>query len=262
MSPLPRPGLPDPVPQRRRVRGVRLAIADDKPTFWDRVEAGTWEPGTFAMLDRHLDARTTLVDLGAWVGPVSLYAAARGAQVVAVEADPAALEELRANIAANPGLAPHIRVVDRAIAPGAEPVRMGARRKPGDSMSSVLLAEAERSWTAPAIMPEALAALIGAADRLFIKLDIEGGEYALLPALRPLTRLAPASALLVSLHPEILEATGADAADATRAALSGFADWSCFAIEDGRAVSRDLAAALAEGRLRGDWLFRKHWPAE
>jgi FkbM family methyltransferase len=250
-----------PIPRSRRIGDIRLAIADDKPTFWDRVESGTWEPGTFAVLDRHLDGGTTLVDLGAWVGPVTLYAAARSARVIAVEADPAALDELRANIAANPGLGPRITVVDRAISPAAAPVRMGARRKPGDSMSSVLLAGAERSWTAPAITPDALATLVQTPERLFLKLDIEGGEYALLPALGPLLTLAPATALLVSLHPDILDAAGGDAVASTRAALSGFASWSCFAIVDGEAVPRDLSAALADWRLYGDWLFRRGWNA-
>jgi F-type H+-transporting ATPase subunit delta len=44
-----------PIPGSHRsvtVRGATLLIADDKPTFWDRVEAGTWEAGTFAVLDR------------------------------------------------------------------------------------------------------------------------------------------------------------------------------------------------------------------
>ena len=151
-------------------------VADDKPTFWDRVATGAWERGTFVALDQVLEAATTLLDLGAWVGPVTLYAAALGARVIAVEADPAALVQLRANIAANPDLAARIQVVDRAVAPQPGTVSLGARRKPGDSMSSALLAGAERSWDAVAITPAELAGMVGHPVRLVIKLDIEGCE--------------------------------------------------------------------------------------
>jgi FkbM family methyltransferase len=247
-------------PRSVGVRGKSLLIADDKPTFWDRVEAGTWEESTFAVLDRYVDADTTLLDLGAWVGPVSLYGAARGARVVAVEADPAALVQLRANLDANPDLAARITIVDRAIAPDAQPVRMGARRKPGDSMSSALLAGADSHWDAAAVTPEALAATLGAPARLFVKLDIEGGEYALLPAMGALLD-APATALLLSLHPKILRESGVADVDAvTNAALSGFATWDSFGVADGAIVRRDLLDALRQGGVAGDWLLTRNWP--
>src|SRR3712207_221008 len=94
-----------------------IRVADDQPTFWDRVEAGRWEPETLAAIDRLVDHRTTFLDLGAWVGPTALYAAGIARRVVAAEADPAALDQLRRNLAANPGLAARIEVVPRAVHP-------------------------------------------------------------------------------------------------------------------------------------------------
>jgi hypothetical protein len=43
---------PSAAPQPRSVRlaGVDLWVADDKPTFWARAEAGDWEPETLAAL--------------------------------------------------------------------------------------------------------------------------------------------------------------------------------------------------------------------
>jgi FkbM family methyltransferase len=228
-------------------------VADDKPTFWDRVATGAWERGTFVALDQVLEAATTLLDLGAWVGPVTLYAAALGARVIAVEADPAALVQLRANIAANPDLAARIQVVDRAVAPQPGTVSLGARRKPGDSMSSALLAGAERSWDAVAITPAELAGMVGHPVRLVIKLDIEGGEYALLPRMGPLLA-RPGTALLLSLHPEILGESGAeDPAAATRAALAPLAGWEAFSIREGRVTPADPHQF---GHEHGqEWLF-------
>lgn len=228
-------------------------VADDKPTFWDRVRTGAWERGTFVALNQVLEVGTTLLDLGAWVGPVTLYAAARGARVIAVEADPAALVQLRANIAANPGLMARIQVVDRAAAPQPGTVRLGARRKPGDSMSSALLAGAERSWDAVAITPDELAGLVGHPERLVIKLDIEGGEYSLLPHMGPLLA-QPGTALLLSLHPEILAESGAeDPAAATRAALAPLRGWQAFSIREGRVTPAD---PNRDGHKHGgEWLF-------
>jgi FkbM family methyltransferase len=239
--------------RRITLNGASFNVADDKPTFWDRAAVGTWERGTFVALDQVLEAGTTLLDLGAWVGPITLYAAARGARAIAVEADPAALVQLRANIAANPDLEARIEVVARAVAPQPGTVRMGARRKPGDSMSSALLAGAERSWDAVAITPGELAGLIEHPVRLAIKLDIEGGEYALMPRMGPLLR-RPGTALLLSLHPEILaESHAEDPAAATRAALAPLVHWQAFSIREGRVTPADPPRHGHEHG--GEWLF-------
>jgi predicted nicotinamide N-methyase len=126
-------------PRRVRIGTREIHVADDQPTFWDRVEAGCWESGTLTVIDQLVDRGTTFLDLGAWVGPTALYAAGRARRVIAVEADPAALAQLERNLAANPDLAPCIEVVARAIHAREGPVTLGVRRKPGDSMSSTLL---------------------------------------------------------------------------------------------------------------------------
>lgn len=205
--------------------GAALAVADDQPTFWDRVEAGSWEPATIATIGRLVGPDTVFLDLGAWVGALSLYAAACGARVIAVEADPAARDQLRRNLAVNPDLARRIEVVAKAVAPRPGHVRLGARRKPGDSMSSALLADADTTWTAEAITPEQVAGLIPEGSPLAVKLDIEGGEYALLPALAPILARRGA-ALLVSFHPAILRQSGdPDPGGTARAAFAALAGW-------------------------------------
>jgi FkbM family methyltransferase len=185
------------------MRGVRLRVTPFQKTFWDKVDRGAWERGTLDALDRCVSPGVEVVDIGAWVGPVALYAAARGAaRVIAVEADPEAARDLRANLALNPELAARVTVLERAVAPAPGPVRLGARRKPGDSMSSVLLADEGRdSWTAPGITPAELAALLTPGAPAFVKIDIEGAEYALAPALAPLAA-RPRTAVLLSFHPQ------------------------------------------------------------
>jgi FkbM family methyltransferase len=214
------------------MRAATLRVADDQPTFWDKVERGLWEPGTLALLEREIAPGTIFLDLGAWVGPTALYAAALGARVIALEADPAALSQLQRNLAANPDLAARIEVLARAVHASEGQVALGARRKPGDSMSSVLIAPGAVTWLAETITPAALAARIGTGGRLFIKIDIEGGEYELLPAMGPLLE-RPDCRALVSFHPGILSTVLPEAAQreaATRRAREAFAGFAAQAL--------------------------------
>jgi FkbM family methyltransferase len=252
-----------PPPREVRTGGRLIRVADDQPTFWDRVEAGRWEPGTLAVIGRHVDSRTTFLDLGAWVGPTTLYAAHVARRVIAVEADPAALEQLNRNLTANPDLAERIEVVPRAIHPHDGHVTLGARRKPGDSMSSVLLTNAAHSWSAMTITPARLADMLASGDRLVIKMDLEGAEYALLPSLGPL--LERADAVLISFHPKILVAAAGnrkEAARRTRAALSSLSRLRARPVTAMGTGKPSLAPLLVGWRLRGDlpgedWLFTR-----
>lgn len=248
--------------QRREVKlgGGVIVVADDQPTFWDRVEAGRWENGTLAVIERFVHAGTTLLDLGAWVGPTTLLAARRGARVIAVESDPAALDQLHRNLAANPALAERVTVVPRAIHATAGPLTLGARRKPGDSMSSIHLADAATTWTVEAITPRELARMVDT-QRLFVKIDIEGAEYDLLPALEPLIE-RPSAQVLVSFHPKILAASRkleqVAVAEATRQALAIFDGWRALAVaHDGAVEAAPDASAIADGSAPEEWLFLK-----
>lgn len=277
--------------QARQVKlaGRLIHVQDDKPTFWARVDESAWEPETLATIASHVGPGVTFLDLGAWVGPTTLLAASLGANCIAVEADPEALRQLRSNLAVNPELAARVRVLDRAVSASSAPVTMAARRKPGDSMSSALLAGASPDerlrWQSPAITPEELARLIPADAPLFIKLDIEGGEFALLPHLKPLLERPAPTQALVSFHPGILRETGASEVDITArtdGALAPFAGWRARAInppaqvpdntttlhmdrhELANALAKKQASqgaepdagAIAAGRQADCWLFQ------
>jgi FkbM family methyltransferase len=240
-----------------------IAVADDQPTFWEKVAAGAWEPGTLAVIDRFVDEDTAFLDLGAWVGPTALYAAGRANRVIAVEADPAALDQLRRNLGANPELASRIEVIARAVHADPGVITLGARRKPGDSMSSTLLAGTARRWHAATVTPEELVSRLDATERLFVKLDIEGGEYALLPAAAAL--IARAETVLVSFHPTILAQTIPDTRDAARRlrdAVRPLAGFTARPLTERGAGWRSPAPMLVRlgllGRLpANEWLFTR-----
>jgi FkbM family methyltransferase len=244
-------------PREVAIGSHRILVDDDQPTFWDRVEGGTWEPGTLRVLDELLGPGTLFVDVGAWVGALTLYAAALGAEVLALEADPKALDQLRRNLAANPALSRRVRVIPRALSADGGPVRMGARRKPGNSMSSALLAGHGEAWTSPGIGAGDLASELGQRRADLVKIDIEGGEYAILPTLSPL--LDGASALLLALHPDILRESGEDdPAAATRHAIAGLKRRPCARVEAHGLVPCTFDEIPTAGAA--EWLFRAPVP--
>jgi FkbM family methyltransferase len=186
------------------VAGRHFAVADDKPSFWDKAEAGLWEPELLAELARLTGPGTVFLDIGGWVGPTSLYAAACGADVVALEPDPAAARQFRANCAANPDLAPHITLIEAALTADGAGGAFGSPRKQGDSMGSLLLAgQGTSQWQAAGISPQALTARLPTGRPLTIKIDIEGGEYLLGSALKALSALQP-QAVLIGFHPALM----------------------------------------------------------
>lgn len=72
-----------------------------RPNFFLQVARNNWEPRSFDVLDRFIRPGTTFIDIGAWNGVLSLYAAALGADCYAVEPDLPAFVELVENINAN-----------------------------------------------------------------------------------------------------------------------------------------------------------------
>ena len=67
-------------PRSIQVREAVLNVADDQPTFWDKVERGRWEPETLALIDQKVTPGTTFLDLGAWVGRVRALTRRRAAR--------------------------------------------------------------------------------------------------------------------------------------------------------------------------------------
>jgi hypothetical protein len=138
-------------------KGHSIQVIDGQTPAWDFWAAyeNGWEASTFAVLDDYLSppAQSPLLfDIGAWVGPITLWAASHNhARVVAVEPDTAALYYLRANIGllSPPALA-NIVAVEEAAVVGVPPHPAAADStgfypdevdlvvyRGGDSMSSV-----------------------------------------------------------------------------------------------------------------------------
>lgn len=163
----------------RRSFGV---VAGSHERFWDDCEAG-WEATTFEVLTTQLGPGSTFVDVGAWIGPMTLVAAACGARVIAYEPDPAAVEELHANVALNAGFDVTIERVALWRSTGTRQLRGGPAGL-GESMSS-FSGKTERVGSATVPTVDAQQAALSWPPGALIKIDVEGAEYRLLPRLRP-----------------------------------------------------------------------------
>jgi FkbM family methyltransferase len=186
------------------------------PQFWELTSNSGWEPETFVLLDWLLDAGVTYVDCGAWIGPTVLFAAAKGAAVTAFECDPQSIRDLRKNLDLNPELARNVVLHELALSDRDQTISMYAHR-PGDSMSTIRDVSADTSglWThAQTFSVEGVdvrrvfdSAGWLADPSALIKIDIEGGEYLVLAALRDRIQEAVCS-FYVSFHPFNLVAPG------------------------------------------------------
>lgn len=156
--------------------------------YWDRVAAGHWEPHTFRALRRFLAPAASCIDIGAWIGPTALYAAHFARSVHALEPDAVAHAELQANVDANPALRARIRLHRECIAPRTGPVTLYAGGMYntagafGDSMSGTVPARgAQPHCSVAGITLEEFIQANAIQDCGLIKMDVEGGEYALIP---------------------------------------------------------------------------------
>ncbi|MCI4664454.1 MAG: FkbM family methyltransferase [Neomegalonema sp.] len=200
--------------------------------FWDQVSAGDWEPETFAFLRAHLGPDRLLLDIGAWIGPIALFAARRGARVIALEPDPTAWAELSHTVAANPGLAIDIRQQAVAEKPGRLQLFATKDGFGSSETTAVAAAGAGEPIEAATVPLETLAAEARPGEQLVVKIDIEGFEFALAEQIATLVlgRKAPT---LLSLHPSALYKSAraqnrsdaearADALETTRSFIARF----------------------------------------
>jgi len=176
-----------------RVEGVEFRVRADvaRQPFWCGVSAGFWEPHTFRALRRFLDPGCSLVDIGAWIGPMTLYAGRLARRVHAIEPDPIAHIELAANLAVNPELADRVALHRLCIAPEPGPAKLyaggmyyGGSSRFGDSMSGILPTAGDREQPCCQVDGERIEEFLeGNAidDCRLIKMDVEGAEYCLIP---------------------------------------------------------------------------------
>ncbi len=165
------------------IRGTRFEISDDFPNhFWKDINRGVWEPETFDVIDRFVSKNDVVLDVGCWAGPITLYLAAKGAAVFALDPDPVAFSELESNIKLNPALQKNIQSFNIALTAHNGPVRLFARSAYGESSTSILqrARDQEQGVLAAGMHLSQFMDKTGLSQIDFIKMDIEAGEFSVL----------------------------------------------------------------------------------
>jgi len=184
--------------------------------FWGKAERGEWEPQTFVVLRRMLEARggvaggASFLDFGSWIGPTVLFGAHFAAHTYSLEPDPVAAAVLVANLElpGNAALRGRTRAFHECISLARGVQRMAGS---GDSSSRVVRDDSTAppqdaaSWDVPCRTLPQFVAEEGVRNLGLIKLDVEGFELNLVPALRPWLEALDASgegkpAIWLSLH--------------------------------------------------------------
>lgn len=234
--------------------------------FWKRVARGDWERETFAVFDRFIGPDTLFLDVGAWVGATALYGAQRAARCVAFEPDPVAFAALSRNLAANAGAAwlDRLQIQDCAINKDGASFTLGGSAEGADSMSSGLFPDSASQWTVQAMrLPDVLEAHRAPGQRTFIKIDIEGGEYDLLPAIREVMA-DPSVTAFISFHPQLLRRALSQAQPEADAAAA-FIDRHMAVIESlpwARRIATQEGSALERGSLEDRLRRKARFPRE
>lgn len=186
-----------------RIGGRDFLCDPNHISFWQKVSGNSWEPHTFAILDKLTSSSSTYCDIGAWIGPTVLYAARSCRRVFCMEPDRAAYMYLLQNIKLNK--LDNVMPFHFALAPEERIGRMASPRgKQGDSMTSLLTPDRANSMEVLCISWSGWLNLLGNPVIDSLKMDIEGGEFALLPTMAQYLR-ENRPGFYLSLHPHLLK---------------------------------------------------------
>lgn len=224
-------------------------VAPSQLAFWQSVEAGRWEPDLFAFIEEHVHEDTVYCDVGAWIGPSVLAAAQRASLVICLEPDPIAYRDLLWTISLN-GLSNVLPMnVGLAAETGVGSISTGGSRHFGHSTSRTHTdPHGDSSLPAALLSIDDVGRIVGDEQISVMKIDIEGGEFTLIPKLRHFLE-ATSPSLHLSVHAPLLpESERRAALDQLWDALDMYA--SC-RDEEGRSVTREeFAGPAAQQQFR------------
>lgn len=191
----------------------------DKGFFEDQINNGKWEEDTFVVLDKFANKNKVYIDVGAWIGPTVLYASPNFSKVLCFEPDPVAINYLEDNLVLNPDMN-NISVVKKGLYNDEGEALFGGTWNLGNSEATFLVNfpffsfnagqpsqrgdKISRSSNIISVQTTTLENVLeehcmGGEEVGLIKIDIEGGEYVVIPAISEfLKKYKPP--LYISLH--------------------------------------------------------------
>jgi FkbM family methyltransferase len=225
---------------------------------------GMYEPPVTRVFQRHVPRGGTIVDAGSNWGYFSLIAAAltgAAGRVIALEPDPRPFAALSRNLSLN--RFEHVDARRAAAADRAGELTLegyeddAANRGVSRVIAAADDAASPRQFRAPAVTLDAIAP--GAVD--LVKIDVEGAEDLVLQGMQDGLAARRYRAILVELHPALLQARGVDPESCVRMLRErGYRGWSIDASAGAYRRAIDPAARI-EPLLRplDEWR-RTAWP--
>ena len=187
-----------------KINGVSFKVDPYHFRFWRAAARGKWEPNTYTIFSKFITNNSTYCDVGAWIGPTVLYAAKISKQVICFEPNPYAFRFLNWNLELNE--LNNVTALNVALT-----TRTGIERMSsfggslGDSMISSLADGSNKPGVdVYTITWEDFNKTYKTEKIDFIKIDIEGGEFTLLPTLEEYFSLYKPIVFL-STHPHRLD---------------------------------------------------------
>jgi len=163
--------------------GVSFNVNENKvannPGFWNLVSTDMWEPNTFKVFKHFLNEENCMVDVGAWIGPTTLFGCKLSKYVYAIEPDRVANQIINENLLLNPDIQ-NVNIFNNAISSYDGVTLMGNEHAEGNSMSSILFSN-KNTWECKCFTLETFFKNNDIKNCNFLKMDIEGGEALVLP---------------------------------------------------------------------------------
>ncbi len=161
--------------------GVAFRVEGDDDFWRDEFIGRNWERGIADVIRKHCPADWRFLDLGAWIGPWTLTAAALGRKVIAFEPDPVAFEHLNVNLALNAGLSPNVAAYNAAIGASEGSTRLIPNEGIWGGSNSGRFAKDNPDYPGRPIDVYRYPVADFVTQTTFVKIDIEGDELDVFP---------------------------------------------------------------------------------
>jgi FkbM family methyltransferase len=148
--------------------------------FTGVLSNGIWEKETFETFDKVANKESTVLDIGSWIGPTSIYLSKKFKKVISIEADRVAYDSLKKNIDDN--YCKNIETLFNAVfTENGGHVYFGPNKNNseglGDSMSQIKNEKTNlEDYEVKTISLSEIVNRYPDDNISFVKVDIEGGE--------------------------------------------------------------------------------------
>ena len=162
------------------LQGVPFTVVVDRPEaarFWKKASSGRWEADTFAFIRKHAGPDLVFLDIGGWIGPMSLYASRFAGRVLSLEPDPVAYRDLTENVRLN---SDNVDIWHVGVDNSEGELTLYAPSGLGQSITSSLRVEGAHEIRVPTVTFDQISKRLGDASRIIVKIDVEGHEYQLI----------------------------------------------------------------------------------